>query len=83
MKKLNFIIIYLIFTIDVFAETINLDCKNHDILNTIVPQDYPNFFFKVKPNENYNDMWNAFSGVKEKNMEIFLLNLEILKQIYP
>ena len=66
MKKLNFIIIYLIFTIDVFAETINLECKNHDILNTIVPQDYPNFFFKVKPNENYNDMWNAFSGVKEK-----------------
>ena len=66
MKKLSFIIIYLIFTIDVFAETINLKCKNHDILNTIVPQDYPNFFFKVKPYENYNDMWNAFSGVKEK-----------------
>ena len=67
MKKLNFIIIYLILTIEVFAETINLECKNHDILNTIVPQDYPNFFLKVKPDENYNDMWNAFSGVKEKN----------------
>ncbi len=67
MKKLNLIIIYLFFTIEVFAETINLECKNHDILNTIVPQDYPNFFLKVKPDENYNDMWNAFSGVKEKN----------------
>ena len=67
MKKLNLVIIYLFFTIEVFAETINLECKNHDILNTIVPQDYPNFFLKVKPDENYNDMWNAFSGVKEKN----------------
>lgn len=67
MKKLNLVIIYLFFTIEVFAETINLECKNNDILNSLNQQDYPNFFFKVKPDENYNDMWNAFSGVKEKN----------------
>ena len=66
MKKLKLIIIYLFFTIEVCAETINLECKNHKHLNAIVPQDYPNFFFKVKPDENYNDMWNAFSGIKEK-----------------
>ena len=67
MKKLNLVIIYLFFTIEVFAETINLECKNNDILNSLNQQDYPNFFFKVKPDENYNDMWNAFSGVNEKN----------------